>query len=656
MTLIDLLKAHNRIPGLDLDAPTFTWVAAGVLAVWTSYMLLHLRRLIKEECSTLQRTTESIDMLKTRLGPVAPGNGLSADAYDGLVQIFATSTSFTSAWHAFNSLIVRRRSASGDEQYWTSDSAETAFSHSVIDAAVFKGGLDRGVFTAFPGTVTGIGLLFTFLAILVALLDVKIGQNNQVEGLDLLIQGLSGKFVSSIAALFSASLFILLEKPLFHRLTKARLRLVGAIDALVPRLSSERLLTDLHRDIAEQSAAFRSFNADLSLKLKQSFSESMGPTIQKMVDAVDELNRLLRATKAQERETITGSLEGLLQNLERSITASLEGMGQRFKESLSSNAMNEFGRVTSSLDGAARLLENMNAQFQMSQSALNDLVNMAKSSTQEQMALGKSQVEDLTAVLRQFMTQMNESAGASVTRMAATLTAVAHELSVKVNELGQTMANTMQENTDKATSAAAVVVERADTWSAKSAQQLEQLVKQHESHLQNVKDVENALVSALSLFNDSLGQYAALNGDLRSIAGEVGATATAAAGTTRTMQEAQKAVQQIAAFAASQLDRLEDGNRLQKEVWTSIYSSMEQYKNVFSQTERAAHELLTQITQNLSSHMEVTRRGYDQLTAVANNHFSDATQKLKASVDDLDEYLGRLTDVLDKWRRSTDGS
>lgn len=648
MKLIDILKAHNEIWGLD--APTFTWWAAGVLLFVPLCVLVYLWWLVRQESRTLESTGTSIGVLRIR-EPVGPGHGLSAAVYDGLVQIFATSTSLSAAWNAFNSLILGRRNTSGEEEYWVSDSPEATFS----ETAVFEGRLNRGFFSALPGIVTGTGLLFTFLAILVALLDVKIGQNNQIEGLDLLIRGLSGKFVSSIAALFSATVFMLAEKPLLHRLSKARLHLVGAIDALVPRLSSVRVLAELQRDIAEQSVAFRSFNADLSLKLKQSFSESMGPTIQRMVDAVEELNRLLRAAEAQKQESITGSLEAVLRNLERSITASLEGMGERFKESLSGSAMDEFSKVTESLGGTARLLENMNVQSQTTQTALNDLVNMAKSSTAEQMALGRSQVEDLTAVLRQFMAQMNETAGASVTRMAATLTGVVHELSAKVTELGQSMATAMLENTDKATGAAAVVVQQAETWSTKSSEQLEQLVNQHESHLKNVKDVEASLLAALSLFNDSLSQYAALNGDLRKIAGEVSATAVGAAGATRSMQEAQKAVEQVAAHAAAQIEQLGEGNRAQKEVWASIHSNMEQYKNVFTQTESAARGLLTQITQNLSSHIDLTRQGYERLIAVADEHFSAATQKLGASVSELDEYLQDLTDSLEKARRTTDG-
>jgi hypothetical protein len=67
-----------------------------------------------------------------------------------------------------------------------------------------------------------------------------------------------------------------------------------------------------------------------------------------------------------------------------------------------------------SLGYAGELLEKMNVQFQATQSGLEELVSHAKTSTVEQMALGRSQVEELTAVLRGLMTQMSESAGRSV--------------------------------------------------------------------------------------------------------------------------------------------------------------------------------------------------------------------------------------------------
>ncbi len=255
-----------------------------------------------------------------------------------------------------------------------------------------------------PGKgLSGAGLLFTFLAILVALLDVRIA-DNRVLGMENLIHGLSGKFVSSIAALFATTLFLLREKPLFHRLANSRQRLVSAIDALIPRLSPAWILADLQQDISEQSIAFRHFNADLSTKLRQGFSESMGPTLQGMVTTIEDLSQLLRAAEVQRQDSITGSLGDLLRRLEQSITTALGEMSDRFTESLSGSARQEFDQVINSLGGTARLLEGMNVQFQTTQSALNELVNFARNSTAEQ-------IESLTTVLHDLMKQLHETAG-----------------------------------------------------------------------------------------------------------------------------------------------------------------------------------------------------------------------------------------------------
>ena len=168
-----------------------------------------------------------------------------------------------------------------------------------------------------------------------------------------------------------------------------------------------------------------------------------------MVETIEELNNHLRVAETQKQESITGSVSNLVQSLQHSITSSLQTMGDKFKESLSGTANDEFTKVTESLGGAARLLESMNAQFMGTQTAMTELVNLAKSSTAEQLALGKTQVEDLTNVLRQFMLHMNETAGSSVNQMAATLTSVVHDLSNKVSELGVKMAETLHKNAEQ---------------------------------------------------------------------------------------------------------------------------------------------------------------------------------------------------------------
>jgi hypothetical protein len=641
MTPLDLLKATKTLWGLT--APWFAWLAAGVLLLLPLLALIRLWWKVRTEAKPLEEASKRIDQMKSRT-PFDPRRGLSVAAFNQLADAFPKSSSLHTAWNSFAANVVSRRQVAGDEQYWTSEDAGSTFSEN----ALYGSRINLGLYSSLPGIVTGTGLLFTFLAILVALLDVKITESQQITGLDLLIQGLSGKFVSSIAALLSATVFLFSERVLLHRLERARLNLIEGVNSFVPKLTSARLLADLQRDISEQSIAFRSFNADLSTKLKQGFSEGLGPTIQRMVDSIEGLNNHLRAADAQKSESITGSISSLVQGLQQSITSSLQTMGDKFKESLSGSATDEFTKVTESLGGAARLLENMNAQFMGTQTAMAELVSLAKNSTAEQLALGKTQVEDLTNVLRQFMVHMNESAGASVNQMAATLTGVVHDLSNKVNDLGMKMAETLHKNAEHASSTAAAVVDRADKWSSQSAQQLEHLIGQLETHSRNTKEIENTLMTTLGLFNSSLTQYASLNAGLNKIANEVNAMASSAAGAAHSATESQRSLQQISVQTGAQLERLAEANQRQQAVWTGIQESMKQFQMIFGQTERAASELLNQISGHTTSYLEVTKKGYDEVVRVADEHFSQAAKKLGASVNELDEYLQDLTEALGK--------
>jgi hypothetical protein len=89
------------------------------------------------------------------------------------------------------------------------------------------------------------------------------------------------------------------------------------------RLTEARILEDVRSYMEEQSTAFKHFNSDLSIKLKQGVEEGMGPTRERLVGAVEELNQLLRAREAKRSDVLTGPLDGLLQNLSHSLTSAL---------------------------------------------------------------------------------------------------------------------------------------------------------------------------------------------------------------------------------------------------------------------------------------------------------------------------------------------
>jgi hypothetical protein len=296
-----------------VQAPLFIWLAVVGLLIGTFGFLLRLFYLIQQEQYLYTRIVNRLRDIKATYGSDLR-NGLPLTGYDAMGQCFDT-TPLAPFWDIFAAQCVRRYDATGTERFWTSESATTVFN----EAAVLEPRLNRNFYTAIPGMATGFGLLCTFIAILVALLGVQLGENHQFTGLDTLVSGLSGKFVSSIVALLVATIFVPFEKRFFHNLTKSLHDLVAALDALAPRLTPTHVLDEIRSYMEEQSTAFKHFNSDLSTKLKQCVEEGMGPTRDRMVGALEELNQMLRAAEAQKSDTITGSLDGLLQNLGHSL-------------------------------------------------------------------------------------------------------------------------------------------------------------------------------------------------------------------------------------------------------------------------------------------------------------------------------------------------
>src|SRR5262249_12445241 len=152
--------------------------------------LLKLLSFVRGEQRLYQRIARDLRAIKSKYSSDLR-NGLPLAGYDETGQCFET-TPLAPFWDIFATQLVKRYDDTGTDRFWSSQSAETVFN----ETSVLESRLNRNLYTAMPGIVTGFGLLCTFMAILFALLDVKLGgqTNKQFTGLDKLVSGLSGKF------------------------------------------------------------------------------------------------------------------------------------------------------------------------------------------------------------------------------------------------------------------------------------------------------------------------------------------------------------------------------------------------------------------------------------------------------------------------------
>ena len=92
-----------------------------------------------------------------------------------------------------------------------------------------------------PSFITGVSLLLTFVALLMGLSHLHADAQG-IQGLQGLINGLAGKFLTSIVGLMCANIFSLVEKQLLFKLVAVHQELVDAVECLFPRKMLEQWL------------------------------------------------------------------------------------------------------------------------------------------------------------------------------------------------------------------------------------------------------------------------------------------------------------------------------------------------------------------------------------------------------------------------------
>jgi hypothetical protein len=161
-------------------------------------------------------------------------------------------------------------------------------------------------YQAVPGILTGLGLLTTFVAILLALTALHVTEANDTEvvtGIKGLIEGLSGKFLSSIVGLLLSISFVVIERKWCERrLANAYEDLLDATTHAIPVISAARVQADMQSlalrqmtilsEIRAEMAEFRSMVTAANDAVPQ-MASALATDVEQFSDKLGELNLAL---------------------------------------------------------------------------------------------------------------------------------------------------------------------------------------------------------------------------------------------------------------------------------------------------------------------------------------------------------------------------
>ena len=306
------LLTQDVAPLGALSAPLVSWYGSAGLTIFFLWQVIRLYVLSTQTAQPFARVMRCLDKLaQERLQldqdglTLHPPGALKSrtqeppphlDRRDGKDFQFIDTTFqrepwLSPAWKQYRKTLVTEQVAWYIEpRIFSSRSAQELFSLETI----FRGKLNLAWYQQVPSLLTGIGLLLTFTALLVGLSKLH-ADGHGIAGIQGLINGLAGKFLTSIVGLVCATAFTLIEKPLMFRLFSVHQQCTHLIDDLFPRKTLEQILEGMTGTLRRPSSLEQGSKHSPPIPYAQPTTDTLAQPLKAMTKSVDALTQEIRA-------------------------------------------------------------------------------------------------------------------------------------------------------------------------------------------------------------------------------------------------------------------------------------------------------------------------------------------------------------------------
>jgi hypothetical protein len=175
-----------------------------------------------------------------RTQPLNTNNSRDLDDLALLDRLMGDDLDVSQAWSQYrNTLVLESVAWFQEPRIFSTSHSEEFFTFERL----FARRVHQAWYSHVPSFVTGVSLLLTFIALLMGLSHLHADEQG-VQGLQGLINGLAGKFLTSIVGLICANCFSLIEKRRLYQLISVHQDLVHSIESLFPRRTLEQWMQD----------------------------------------------------------------------------------------------------------------------------------------------------------------------------------------------------------------------------------------------------------------------------------------------------------------------------------------------------------------------------------------------------------------------------
>jgi methyl-accepting chemotaxis protein len=313
--------------------------------------------------------------------------------FEKLNNELLSDPTFGNLWYEYEKTLIKTKNDEGiDEVYSTIDSG-----YFINDNNIIEPRMNMQFYNSVPGSLTGLGILGTFLGLTIGLGQIDLGSNDvQVlkDGIKGLLSGVATAFSTSLWGIFFSLIFTFLLKYQIKKIQSKIGKLNDSFEHLFIRKTPENILVEMLNQSRQQTLELKNFNDELALSIAEALDERLAsrltPTFDKLLLAIEELSD---AGTSKIAESISKSAGQEI--------AQLSEILSQVKDTFESTANN-------SQDMQQRINESFSKHITVMADTINDLLNNVAKNQQLMNDTTQEKVNQIISKIEESITHQNE--------------------------------------------------------------------------------------------------------------------------------------------------------------------------------------------------------------------------------------------------------
>ena len=629
----------------------------------------------------IEKLKETIDKLEQTIPNTNPSEVLT---------IFGDEKALKAIWREYGKTLHLQQEVVDGEM-----KVSAVFSTVTSDAyfnpeSVFEGRINSEFFKHLPGILTGLGIIGTFLGLIVGLqsfASIELGNPQETQkGLQQLMQAVGGAFVVSATAIVAAMAITLVEKLLVKQLTSLVHELVQAIDALYDAGASEDYLArlvkaseesaaqtkilkdalvkelgDLLRELTDAQISAATNNANLLQANMQNQGQEIGAAVSKSItdglkDPLDKVADLVATASGEQSSAASKMLQEVMTSFSQKLNDLFGGQISEINR-LNQEAASSIKQAVDGIQNLVSALQDSGQKTadEMSQRMLDAIEKMA--SRQDQInAQSSAFVDELKKIMAEGQSQTQAKLLETMSAMQEQMIKMSSAMTGAQHDVFENNRAREKEMTDRASS---MVNGMSD--SVQSA--IEEISKASKTIADSVDALGRTTTSAIDKMNTGAQLIAVAAEDFTKAGNTVGnvlsqssglvekinSTSTHLSTSANTLQDALQDYQSQRTSLTSMLSEFRQTVELAKkdtQLTGDVLVRLERATTQLGHAETAAEEYLANVTKVLAETHESFTREMSNSVATANRDFhrnlKTAIDLLATTIADLEASLGSV--------------